>query len=393
MRAMCWKKLLITVELLLILVMSFAAPAAAELSADQLDTKKAEIDALQKKLDEIQTQKQSLAQTINYISTKVLLTEKQIDKTKAEIAVLAEQVATLEGKIGVLNTNLSKLTEVMVERVTTSYINSTTEPSLLLLVSNGFNDFWRRYKYLKVSQKHDREVIYALEEAKVNYDTQKQVKADKQAEMEALQAKLLDQQKTLSTQQKQKEAALIVTRNDEKRYQDQLARALAEIRAIQSIIAGGGQESKVGSVAEGAAIASIISGASACSSGSHLHFEVTKDKLTVNPAQYLSSKSINWDDGPDGPFSFSGSWRWPVEEPIRITQGYGMTFYASTLHYYGGNPHTGIDMISDNGGFKVMAVKPGTLFRGAIACGGGTLRYVHVEQGDGLSTYYLHVNY
>lgn len=360
---------------------------------DPLATKKKEIAELQQKIEELQSQKQSLAQTINYLSTKVQLTEKEIDKTEAEIALLSQQIEVLEGKIGVLNTNLTKLTEVMVNRVNASYKNNASQPVLLLLVTNGFTDFFRRYKYLKVSQQHDREVIYALEEAKSNYDAQKLVKEEKQAEVLTLQAKLVEQKAALGKQQQAKQAALTVTRNDEKRYQEQLARALAEIRAIQSIIAGGGEESKVGTVNEGDNIASIIAGVSACSSGSHLHFEVTKDKVPQNPTGYLSGKSVVWDNAPDGPFGFSGSWRWPVDDPVRVTQGYGMTFYAATLRYYGGNPHTGLDMISDGGGYAVKAVKNGTLYRGAIACGKGTLRYVHVDHGDNLSTYYLHVNY
>ena len=80
-----------------------------------------------------------------------------------------------------------------------------------------------------------------------------------------------------------------------------------------------------------------------------------------------------------------------MNDPIRITQGYGMTYYASVLKYYGGSPHTGLDMVNDDYGVK--AVRPGTLYQGAIGCGGGTLRYVRVKQDDGYDTYYLHVNY
>jgi hypothetical protein len=69
-----------------------------------------------------------------------------------------------------------------------------------------------------------------------------------------------------------------------------------------------------------------------------------------------------------------------------------MTYYAANLRYYGGGPHTGLDMINP-GNLTVKAVKPGTLFLGSIACGGGTLRYVHVKQDDNYDTFYLHVNY
>jgi murein DD-endopeptidase MepM/ murein hydrolase activator NlpD len=68
-----------------------------------------------------------------------------------------------------------------------------------------------------------------------------------------------------------------------------------------------------------------------------------------------------------------------------------MTFFAATLRYYGGQPHTGIDMINNN--LNIKSVANGTLYRGSIGCRGGTLRYVHVKHDDGMNTYYLHVNY
>lgn len=359
---------------------------------ENLDSKKNEIEELQKKLEEIKGQKQTLAQTISYLNTKIQLTEREINQTQNEIDILEAEIESLLGKIGLLDVNLDKISEVLLNRIAASYKNNRNEPIFLVLLTNGFQDFFRKYKYLKVSQQHDREVIFALEEARSNYDQQKQIKEQKQAEVEALQSKLLEQKAAIDQQKDQKQAALRVTKNDEKRYQDQLATALAELEAIQGIIAGKGSETKVGSVSEGDKIASVIPSVSACSTGAHLHFEVVQSENRINPASFLSNKSVEWDNDPDGPFSFTGSSRWPIADPVRITQGYGMTFYASTMRYYGGAPHTGLDMVNSSN-YNVFAVKNGTLFRGAITCGGGTLRYVRVEHGGGLDTYYLHINY
>ncbi len=361
---------------------------------NSLDTKKQEIAELEAKLEEIQGQKQTLSQTINYINTKIQLAQKEIENTEGEISVLEEEVQALSGKIEVLDTNLETISQLLINRVTTSYKKTvSTQPMYLLLTSDGLSEFLMRYKYLKVGQKHDREVMYELEQARINFNEQKETKELKQEELERAKQKLVIQKSGLAQQQQEKQAALQVTRNDEKKYQDELQRALAELEAIQSIIAGNGDETEVGKVDEGSKIASVIAGASACSSGAHLHFEVVNGGAHTNPAGYLSSKDVIWDNSPDGPFGFSGSWRWPVNDPVRITQGYGMTFYAGTLRYYGGSPHTGIDMINNDKNYDVLAVKSGTLYRGAIACGGGTLRYVHVDHGDGIDTYYLHINY
>lgn len=358
-----------------------------------LDQKKKEIEELQAKLVEIQGQKQTLAKTISYINTKIQLTQKQVANTEAEIVVLEDEVNALSGKIVILDSNLEELSTLLVNRIHATYIKAvTTDPVYLLLTSDGFGDFLKRYKYLRVGQKHDKQVMFELEKARTNFNDQKEAKETKQVELEKAKQRLLSQKVALDQQQREKQAALQLTRNDEKKYQDELANALAELEAIQGIIAGKGSESEVKEVTEGEKIASVIPSASACSSGAHLHFEVVKDNAHVNPASLLSSKSVTWDNKPDEPFGFSGSWRWPIEDPVRITQGYGMTFYAGTMRYYGGSPHTGIDMIN-TGNYSVLSVKPGKLYRGSIRCGGGTLRYVRVSQSDGYDTYYLHVNY
>ncbi len=167
-----------------------------------------------------------------------------------------------------------------------------------------------------------------------------------------------------------------------------VARAKAELEAIQSVIAGKGKETEVKQVNEGDTIASVISGVSACSTGTHLHFEVTKDSNRLNPFSVLKSTSLNWDND-DPQVNGSGSWSWPINEPIRVTQSYGKTSYSSR---YAGNFHTGIDIVN-SGNLTVKAAKSGKLFRGAIGCGGGTLRYVRVHQDEGYDSYYLHVNY
>lgn len=387
---MTYKKIIVVIlTASFFLTLSYGIKAESE---DKIQGVQNEIDELQQKLEEIQGQKQTLAQTIEYLTIKILLTEREIQQTQSEIDVLELEIDTLLGKIGLLDVNLEKISSVLINRVSASYKNNRTEPMFLLLITNGFQDFFRKYKYLKVSQQHDREVIFALEEARTNYDLQKQIKEEKQAEVEALQNKLLEQKAVIDSQKQQKQAALRVTRNDEMKYQEQLAKALAELEAIQSIIAGKASETEVGPINEGDRIATIIPSTSSCSTGAHLHFEVVQNGSRINPAGFLSSKDVVWDNDPDGPFSFSGSSTWPINDTVRITQGYGMTFYASTMRFYGGAPHTGLDMVNSSN-YTVKAVKGGTLYRGGISCGGGTLRYVHIEHGGGLDTYYLHINY
>jgi hypothetical protein len=268
-------------------------------------------------------------------------------------------------------------------------------PLSLLLISDSLGDFLSQYKYLQLTQRHLGEVMAKAEEQRLDYDQQKALKEDKQDEVEQKRLALQSQQNQLTGQRADHQILLSQTKSNEARYQAELAKTLAELEAIQSIIAGRGDETEVGPVSEGDKIATIIAGASPCSTGSHLHFEVVKDNAHRDPAGYLKSIDAVWNNDPDGAFGLSGGWDWPVNNPAKINQGYGMTYYARVRRAYGGAPHTGIDMFSKSAGdFGVKSVKEGTLSRGSIACGGGLLKYVKVEhKDDGIDTYYLHVNY
>lgn len=385
-------KLLVIITVFCSLIIAAATGLYSQGDDGDLQQKKQEIEELQQKLDEIKGEKQTLASTINYLDSKIFLTETQIQQTEVELSQLREQILGLTNKISALDTSLEEITDLLVTRINNTYKRSRINPYISLLLEDDLNHLLSRYKYLKNAQKNDREIIYQMEAARVDFDNQKQLKEEKQVELDELSDQLETQKVSLASQQSQKQQLLEITKNDEKRFQAELAQKLAELEAIQSIIAGKGDETEVGDVDQGANIAQVIPGPSTCSSGAHLHLEIAQNGGHKNPADYLGPKSVIWDNGPDSPFSFNGSWAWPLNDSVRITQGYGMTFYAATLRYYGGAPHTGIDMVNNND-YSVKAIKNGKLYRGAIGCRGGTLRYVRVEHDNDVSSYYLHVNY
>lgn len=359
---------------------------------DELNQKQKEIEELEKELERVRGEKQTLSSTINYLNSRINLTVAQINQTENQLVATKVEIKELGNKITALDKSLSDISELLINRIAQTYKSNRMNPMLYMFASNDFSEALTTYKYLRTAQKNDREVMYQMEATKLDFNKQKELKQQKEDELETLTARLEQQKAALDRQQLEKQQLLEVTRNDERKFQRELAQKMAELEAIQSIIAGKGNETEVGKVKEGETIAKVIPGPSTCSSGAHLHLEVVVNKAHRNPADYLSAKSVTWDNGPDSPFSFNGSWAWPLNDQIRITQGYGMTFYAATMRYYGGAPHTGIDMVN-NSDYTVKAVKDGTLYRGGIGCAGGTLRYVRVQHDDSTSSYYLHVNY
>lgn len=360
--------------------------------AEEAECNKEKIACLQSKISEKQSQAQTLSNIITVLSSQISVQELQIRQTKLQISKLIEEVEQLSNRINGLNTSLDRMSLAMIERVDESYRRREANSFYVLLNSNSLQNFVSKYKYLQLAQAHTADVMKQAETQKIDYDQQKALKEEKQKEIEEKRTLLETQQNQLTTQRADQQALLTQTQSDEKRYQQELAKTLAESGAIRSIVAGRGEEIKIGEVKEGDKIATIIQGASPCSNGTHLHFEVVKSGTHENPARFLKSVSINWNNSPDGSFDFGGDWIWPVNDPAKINQGYGMTWYARVRRSYGGAPHTGIDLVSKSGDLTVKAVKDGTLYAGAIACGGRSLHYVKVEQKDDFSTYYLHVN-
>lgn len=349
----------------------------------------------EEKIRETKTAALTLSSTINLLNGKLAVQQLQIDQTLAEITKLERELDELTKRILGLNVSLDRLTTVLVKRVQEQYKRSHLTPLVSLVTSQSFSQGLTQYKYITRAQEQTATAMQQAEQQKTTYDQQKILKEEKQAEVQRKKNQLEAQRQELNKQKSEQQFLLSETKNSEANYQRELQKTLAELEAIQSIIAGKGNESEVKDVHQGDTIASIIVGSSACSTGTHLHFEVVKDGSHRDPAGFLKGTDIIWSNSPDTPFAFSGDWDWPLNNAARINQGYGMTYYARVRRSYGGAPHTGIDLVSKTAGdYGVKAVKDGKLFRGSIPCGGGTLRYVKVAHKDGgLETYYLHVNY
>lgn len=359
-----------------------------------LDCIKEKRSCLENKISETQTQRVTLTNTLNILTGQINVQQLQIAQTQAEINQLSVEIAVLSDRIETLNFSLDRLTEMLIDRVVSQYKRRYISPFSILASGQSVGGMFAHQRYIAQAGQQTVQVMQRAESQRIEYDQQKLIKQEKQDEFETKNTQLEKEKALLDQQKRDQQYLLSETNNNEARYQSELAKTLAELSAIQSIIAGQGNESQVKSVKTGDQIATIIAGASVCSTGTHLHFEVVKDQVNRDPSAFLKSTDIIWSNSPDGPFGFSGNWEWPVSDPAQITQGYGETWYARVKRAYGGAPHTGIDMVSKSGSNRVLAVSDGTLYRGSIACGGGLLRYVRVEHQDSdLDTYYLHVNY
>ena len=300
-------KLLPAIGLMALMVWPvLAADDCANLSVEQ------KVNCYEQKLLLNQGQQKTLNATISYLNNKMALTMAQINQTEAQLKTLEEEITALNVKIIRLDENLTQVAQLLVSRVGAAYKHSKFNPLFSLFSGGGLTNFLQKTKYLQAAQDNDRNILAQLQTAKDLDQQQKALKETKQAEAETLKQKLASQNASLNSQKISKQQLLEITQNDEKTYQSLLTAARQEMSAILSIIAGGGQETAAGEVSQGGRIATIISGRSACSTGTHLHFELGENGKNVNPANYLKPVDVTWDlcgwwPDCDSPFAFTGS--------------------------------------------------------------------------------------
>lgn len=371
------------------LVLSVGKAFAQDDTAKRYEDLQNQIRELETKLSEVKNREQTLSSQIVYMDNQIRLTTLRISSTAKKIENLTTEIASLSAKIGELEVSLTQLSDILLNRIIVTYKRGNIPTVELLFGSEDFGDLLLRVKYLKIAQSHDKKLMFQMQETKDNFTVQKTQREDKKRELENLNRLLEAENSKLNQQRKDKDILLQITRSDEHRYQELLASARAEQAAIEAALRLSIAYLKDGTpVKKGEQIALIgNSGTPYCSTGVHLHIEFRKDNGPQNPANYLKQTDVTWENSPDGPFTFSGDWDWPISSP-RITQGYGMTSWART-GFYSGGPHTGIDMTSSN--HIIRAPRDGTLYKGRIGCRSTSMNYIAIDHGEGLVTWYFHV--
>lgn len=346
------------------------------------------VEELQKKITELQGTENTLSKQLNLIDSQISVAQLRIESIRSAIVKLGSEISELAGEIDRLEGVLTRRSELVLKRIPESYKRKQIPYIEALFLSKDFSDFMRRVKYISVVEKEDVQLLVQLKATQENFAQRKDLRESKRQQQQDLQAQLEKESKDLEVQKKAKQTLLDQTKNSEATYQKLLAQALAEQQAINKALLVG---AKVGPVKKGDPIALVgNSGYPGCSSGAHLHFEVRKNNSWTNSEEYLTPRSIR-DDQRGGQSSIgSGSWDWPLEGNIILTQHYGKTPY-SWRYTYSGGIHTGMDMYSSSSDV-IRAPADGTLFSSAESCGSSSIiKIKYIDHGGGIISLYLHV--
>ncbi|MFC1625797.1 C39 family peptidase [Patescibacteria group bacterium] len=191
-------------------------------------------EELQKKIDEYQTQLSVLSKQANTLANQIKQFDAQIYLTTLKIQQTEEKIVLLGGRIDQLEVSLDALTKAFSSRAVETYKMARVENGFLFLVSaNDLNDAVSRYHYLEKIQDADRSLLNKLQTAQTTYKEEKSTQEELQDELES-------QKATLNNQKAAKASLLAATQNDEKKYQQLLSEARAQLSAMRSFVAGQG---------------------------------------------------------------------------------------------------------------------------------------------------------
>lgn len=199
-----------------------------------------QIAEYQAKLTELSGQKQTLSQALAVLSTQIKLTEAKIGANTTQLEKLDVEINDLSGRISSLDYSLTDLTKFFIGRVRKTYMHPGSYDSFVLAQVSGISDALRVIQYTKKVRDHDRSVLISLEKSRLDFDTQKQMKEQKQDEIEVLRKKLDADKSVLAVQVASKNKLLADTKNDEARYQKLLSDAQRQLASFRRFVSNQG---------------------------------------------------------------------------------------------------------------------------------------------------------
>jgi len=202
-------------------------------SRSDLEKKIAEYEA---KLSEVRSQKNTLSAQIEYMDTQLYIAELRINQTEAKIGETEKEIDVLGARITNLDSSLDQLSETLLQRIVAGYKNRSATTLDILLDSTNVSKLVNRLKYYQLARDRNQKALLQVQEAKSNFEEQKDLREKKAEQLASLKDTLDSQKVEVSRQQDEKRVLLSATQNDEAKYSALLEEARKQISAFKSFV-------------------------------------------------------------------------------------------------------------------------------------------------------------
>src|SRR5579884_948491 len=173
---------LLAVLVVLLLILSISTPVLADDNQDQqVQQLQQQISQLEQQISDARSTENTLKSQLSTIDNQTKLTQLKITQTQVQIEQLNSEITDLGGRMQRISTSVDSLSNVLLNRIVSTYKMGDVSTIALLFSSHGFSDLLERLKYIQVAQANDKKVLYQLQATKTTYNDQK---TDKQTRQE-----------------------------------------------------------------------------------------------------------------------------------------------------------------------------------------------------------------
>ncbi|MEX2013744.1 MAG: C39 family peptidase [Parcubacteria group bacterium] len=231
-----FKKVSVLLSILIFIPLLLVSFRPGVTGADTTTDLLKQIDSYKKKLSELSSQKDTLANQIAYLDNQVSLTQLEIQAKGEEIKLLSGDIGDLSIRLERIGNFLDYQEEIFANRARLAYASDQLSSFDIVLGAENLDDALRRIKYLRVLEDQDVQSLTEIRDIRTGFKEQKTTLENKKSSVEKLRKELDQKEDSLAQQKSAKQNLLAVTRNSEQDYQRLLKEAQSQLEAIRRAV-------------------------------------------------------------------------------------------------------------------------------------------------------------
>jgi len=188
------------------------------------------------KINELLGKEKRLSSNIYRLEMEIDVLERHLRKVRTESERLSDLIKATSDSLRRLQEDLSLRQEVFSKRLRAMYKYGKVREVEVMLSSNSFPEFWRRYKFFTSLARYDRTELERIMREKREIDLKKaQLEAQREAKLK-LERREAEQRDRLNAKRRQRQRALAAVRKSRKLRERMLAEKEKEIKKLELAI-------------------------------------------------------------------------------------------------------------------------------------------------------------